>query len=103
MNGEPLVLSAVRDISERKEAEENIYRSLEKEKELNQMKSRFISMVSHEFRTPLSNIYSNIQMLQRYKEKLNSNETGKYFQRIRSSVRILNSMLEDVSLYSKKQ
>ncbi|MCF8334960.1 MAG: PAS domain S-box protein [Bacteroidales bacterium] len=103
LNDEPLVLSAVRNITERKQAEENVYRSLEKEKELNHMKTRFISMVSHEFRTPLANIYSNIQMFQRYENRLDSNEKSRYFERIHSAVSMLNSMLDDISLFSKKE
>ena len=103
LKDETLVLSAVRDISERKNAEENVYRSLEKEKEVNQMKSRFISMVSHEFRTPLANIHSSIQMFQRYGDKLEGSEKKRHFQRIHSAINMLTSMLDDISIFSKKE
>ena len=103
LKDEPYVLSAVRDITERKYAEENVYRSLEKEKELNQIRSRFISMVSHEFRTPLANILSSIQMFQRYGDKLESSEKNNYFERIYSSINMLTSMLDDISIFSKKE
>ena len=93
----------ITDITERKQAEENIYRSLEKEQELNQMKSRFISMVSHEFRTPLANIFTSVQILQRYDKKMDRSKKDTQFVRIMESVRMLQSMLEEVSLFSKKQ
>lgn len=96
-------LAFVLDISDRKKAEENIYKSLEREKELSEMKTRFISMVSHEFRTPLANIYSNAQLLDRFEEKWNKEKKVRSLDRILNSVQVLNSMLDDVSLFGKKQ
>ena len=96
-------LAFVLDISDRKKAEENIYKSLEREKELSEMKTRFISMVSHEFRTPLANIYSNAQLLDRFEEKWNKEKKARSLDRILNSVKVLNSMLDDVSLFGKKQ
>ncbi|MDY6939219.1 MAG: PAS domain-containing protein [Cyanobacteriota bacterium] len=54
------------DISDRKQAEEEVRVSLAKERELNELKSRFVTMTSHEFRTPLAIIKSSAQLLERY-------------------------------------
>lgn len=64
------ILSVSRDISERIEVEMEIKKALEKEKELNELKSRFVSMASHEFRTPLTSIKSSVQILEMYAEGL---------------------------------
>jgi len=91
------------DITERKRAEDSMKRALEKEKELNDLKSQFVSTVSHEFRTPLSNILSNTQLLQRYHHRWDDEKMDISFQRIIGSVHAMTAMLEDVSLLSKNQ
>ena len=64
VSGKNEVLAIVRDITERKRAEADIRNALEKEKELHELKSRFVSMTSHEFRTPLTTILSSAELLQ---------------------------------------
>lgn len=56
----------VRDITRRKEAEENMKAALEKEKQINELKSRFVALASHEFRTPLSTILSSTELIGEY-------------------------------------
>jgi PAS domain S-box-containing protein len=91
------------DITQRKLAEESVVRSLEKEKELSELKSRFVSTVSHEFRTPLASIYSNSQLLQRYHSKWDEQKKNLSFNRIYESVNMMTGMLENVSLIGKEQ
>jgi PAS domain S-box-containing protein len=91
------------DITQRKLAEESMARALEREKELSELKSRFVSTVSHEFRTPLASIFSNAQLLHRYLSKWDEEKRNLSFKRIFESVNMMTSMLENVSLIGKEQ
>lgn len=84
-----------REISKRIEAEENALAALEKEKVLNEMKSRFVSMASHEFRTPLSGILTSVSLLARYTAADQADKREKHIATIKSSVRNLTSILND--------
>ncbi len=69
--------------------------TLNKEKELNEIKSRFVSMASHEFRTPLSTILSSASLISRYLGAEDQDKRDKHTCRIKSSVKHLNELLED--------
>lgn len=84
------------EITERKRAEEEIRRALEKEKELNELKSKFVSMTSHEFRTPLSTILSSSELLEHYADKLSAEDRGEILHSIQMAVSRMTSLLEDV-------
>ena len=83
------------DISEKKIAEEELRAALEKEKELNELKSRFVSMASHEFRTPLSAVLSSAYLASRYTTTEDQPQRDKHIQRIVSSVSSLTEILND--------
>jgi len=83
------------DISERKKAEEDLLELLEKEKELNELKSRFVSMASHEFRTPLSTVLSSAYLLEKYITTDEQPKREMHLQRIISSVNMLTDILND--------
>lgn len=85
-----------RDITERKLLEQTILNALDKEKELNELKSRFISTASHEFRTPLSAVLSSAELLQRYGKKWEEKKYNEHILRIRNSVDYLTQLMEDV-------
>jgi signal transduction histidine kinase len=69
--------------------------ALEKEKELNELKSRFVSMASHEFRTPLSTILSSAYLVSKYVSGDDQHKRDKHIQRIVSSVNMLTDILND--------
>lgn len=87
-------------------AKEQISNSLESEKELNQLKSRFISMASHEFRTPLSTIQLSASLIDKYAESAGMIEISKHVNKIKGSVTgltaILNNFLQIEKLDSGK-
>jgi PAS domain S-box-containing protein len=89
------------EISERERAEAEMRKMLEKEKELNELKTRFVSMVSHEFRTPLTIIRSSAQIIQKYKDKLNTEKELDYLERITSTVDLMTDILENVLFIGK--
>ena len=69
--------------------------ALDKEKELGELKSRFVSVASHEFRTPLSTVLSSTYLLQKYTSSEDQHKREKHIQRIISSVNLLTDILND--------
>jgi PAS domain S-box-containing protein len=74
---------------------QSLSEALEKEKELNELKSRFVSMASHEFRTPLSTVLSSAYLLSKYNTTDEQPKRDKHIQRVISSVNMLNDILND--------
>jgi PAS domain S-box-containing protein len=93
--GKSAVFVAV-EITDRKQAEIETQRALEKFKELSDLKSRFIFMVSHEFRTPLTSIFSASELLEHYGNKWSAEKKLNYLKQIQDSVQRMNGLLEDV-------
>jgi len=69
--------------------------ALDKEKQLNEIKSRFVSMASHEFRTPLSTVLSSASLLSKYTQENEQDKRNRHIDKIRNSVKHLNDILED--------
>lgn len=81
--------------------EQQLQVALDKEKELNELKSRFVSMASHEFRTPLSTILSSASLVSRYVTEEQNEKRVKHINRIKSSVNNLTGILNDFLSLSK--
>ena len=89
------VLLVEQNISQRKAAEEQTKEALAKEKQLNELKSRFVSLASHEFRTPLSSVLSSLTLIEKYDQIKEPDKKLKHYKRIRQSVRHLTNILND--------
>ncbi len=103
VSAEDEVMAIVRDITERKRAEVDIRSALEKEKELGELKSGFVTMTSHEFRTPLATILSSTELLEHYSHKWSEEKKLTHFQRIQVSVKHMTNLLNDVLLIGKAE
>lgn len=97
----PYVVSVIQDITERKRAEAEVIKALQKERELIDLKSRFVSMTSHEFRTPLAVIKSCGQLLQRY--DWTRSEQLEQLHDIQSAVSHMTELLDDVLTLAKSE
>lgn len=89
------ILLVVTNITKEKIAEEEIYNALQKEKHLNELKTRFVSMASHEFRTPLSSILSSAGLIAKYKHEDQQEHRMKHIQKVKKNVHNLNMILND--------
>lgn len=76
-------------------SQQELSEALDKERQLNEIKSRFVSMASHEFRTPLSTVLSSASLLSKYKNGDEQEKRDKHIYRIKNSVNHLNDLLED--------
>ena len=77
------------------QSQQELSESLDKERQLNEIKSRFVSMASHEFRTPLSTILSSATLVSKYTHTEEQARRDKHINRIRESVNHMNDLLED--------
>jgi PAS domain S-box-containing protein len=77
------------------QSQSELSEALDKEKQLNEIKSRFVSMASHEFRTPLSTVLSSASLLAKYTSAEDQDKRNRHIEKIKASVKHLNDILED--------
>jgi PAS domain S-box-containing protein len=97
----PHVLLLALDITQRKQAEVEILKTLAREKELSQLKSNFVSMVSHEFRTPLGIIQSSAELLRDFHGRMPPAEREEQLESIIRNTRRMAGMMEGVLALSR--
>ncbi|HEX2869098.1 MAG TPA: PAS domain S-box protein [Ignavibacteriales bacterium] len=91
------------DISEQKKLQESIQTALEKEQELNELKSSFISMASHEFRTPLTSILASADLLEMFGRNWNEEKYLEHTGKIQKAVDYMKELLDDVLVISRNE
>lgn len=92
---EQRTIELTKAMHELEKSKEELSKTLEKEKELGELKSRFVTMASHEFRTPLSTVLSSSYLIQKYVSEEDQGKREKHLARIVSSVNMLTSILND--------
>lgn len=98
------IQASTRDISERKKSEEEVARALEKEKELMELRSRFVMMASHEFRTPLATIRSSLDILRIYLNQADEQlqaKSFKHFDKMQLEIERLGELMNEILLLGK--
>lgn len=88
-------------IEELEKTKKDLKNALEKEKDLNELKSRFVSMASHEFRTPLTTMLSSLSLVTKYGEQNDKENQGRHVSRIKTSINNLTDILNDFLSVSK--
>jgi PAS domain S-box-containing protein len=99
----PMVMSFIIDITERKQAEQALKQALAQEKELGDLKSRFVSMASHEFRTPLAAILATTETLTLYRARMDAAQINARLDKIRQQVTHMQDIMEDVLRLARMQ
>jgi PAS domain S-box-containing protein len=89
------------DISLRKKAEADIQRAFEREREVGELRTQFVSMVSHEFRTPLATILSSTELMEHYGDGWPGEKKKVHFSRVKTAVGTMTRLLEDVLVLGK--
>jgi PAS domain S-box-containing protein len=97
------MVGVILDITEIKKLQKDILKALNKEKELNELKSRFISVASHEFRTPLTSILAAADLLELYGRKWPNEKYYEYLKNIQNAVVYMNELINDVLTVNKSE
>jgi PAS domain S-box-containing protein len=99
--GKQLIQELFRDITEQKQAKQELQNILQKERELNQLKSQFINIASHEFQNPLTVIIGSVRLIINHYDKLNEAKKNIYFDRILDASLKIKELIEEILLISR--
>ena len=97
----PATLNFLTDVTQRRLAEQETQAALARERELSELKSRFVAVASHEFRTPLAAILSSVELLDDYGSRLPVDERKEIVGLIKTAVARMNGMVDQVLLTSR--
>ena len=90
------IVCSIRDITARKQADAHLRETLLRATELNELRVRFVSIASHEFRNPLAAIQTSADLLHRYEARMSDEQKEEEYQRIRSCIKQLVELLDDL-------
>jgi PAS domain S-box-containing protein len=99
--GARATLNFLTDVTLKRQAEEDMRKALAHERELSEIKSRFVAVASHEFRTPLAAILSSVELLDTYGASFPADERRELLEQIKTAVARMNGMVEQVLLTSR--
>jgi PAS domain S-box-containing protein len=99
--GYPAAMVFMTDVTAEREREEQVRKALERERELGELKTRFVSMASHEFRTPLATIQTSSELLQHYAERLSEDQRTEAIADIQSAVSRMQAMIENFLAFGR--
>ncbi|MCU0425365.1 MAG: ATP-binding protein [Candidatus Kapabacteria bacterium] len=102
-SGEIIIIQALMDIDEKKQSEVQLQLSLDKERQVNELKTRFVSTVSHEFRTPLAGMLLSVDLLTRYFDRMPANQRVEELHKIRVRINELTDLMNDFLAQSESQ
>lgn len=97
------VIWTLLDVTARRQAEDDIREALERQRELNVLRSRFVAMTSHEFRTPLASILSSAELLRYYSDRMSAEDRDGLLESIEAGVQRMTLMLDRILLIGKAE
>ncbi len=99
--GTPATLNFLTDVTDKRRTEDDMRKALAHERELSELKSRFVAVTSHEFRTPLAAILSSVELLDAYGASFPAEERRELLDQIKTAVARMNGMVDQVLLTSR--
>jgi len=101
--GKPATLNFLTDADERKRAEEELRRAFAKERELSELKTRFVALASHEFKSPIATILSSVELLEDFGERLPEAQRREVMSLVKGALRRMTDMLDQVLLIGRAE